>query len=432
MASGIRLAGALLFSLAAGFAAQANDRARQTELFAAMLEAPDDLALMLEYARVSVAIEDFEAAISTLVRALIFQPGDAAIQAELGAAYFRLGSYTAAQAYFEAARGPGLPPAMQARIDDYLAAIDARTRRSRFSGTLGSGVAYSSNATLGPDDPNVIFGGRPVTIDQSFTAESSAGLRFTADVRHRYDLGRPNLDAWVTDVSAYSLSFFSTDLGDVASLGFITGPSLALDDASFGPRIRPFIGGRTVRSQGAPLFNEVGGGSEFSWGVDRNWSVFGRLGAGYRDYLFDRNAFDAVFIRGATGAAYAPDRATTLFATLLLERDSADSDAQSNTEFGLRLTGVHDYAPGIEGVDGLWSVRGYAQVSRRLYDEPDARVSSAVTRRDTDFRIGASHLFRIRDGFGLQFDVDAVNRDSSLANYDFDSVTGVISAIFEF
>lgn len=412
--------------------AQEATRARQAELFAAMLDAPDDPSLMMEYARVSVALEDYEAAISTLERALIFRPDDAAAQAELGAAYFRLGSYAAAQAYFEAARGADLPPVTLARIDEYLAAIEARTRRSRFSGAVGAGFVYSDNATLGPDDPNVIFGGRPVTIDDRFEADGSAGVRLTADVRHRYDLGRPNLDAWQTDVSFYALDFFSTDIGDVASIGVATGPSLALDDASFGPRARPFVAGRSVRSQGSPLFYEYGAGSDFSWGVDRNWSLYGRLGAGRREYGSGNGDFDATFARGLAGAAYSFDRRTTLFVSALFEAADASADPQSNLEYGLRVTGVHDYAPGVEGVSGLWSARAYIQVSRRDYDSPDPVVTPDRTRRDNDFRIGASHLFRIVDGWGVQLELDAVRRDSNVANYDFDSVTGAMSIVFEF
>ena len=49
-------------------------RAEQAQLFTEMFAAPADLDLMFRYALVSIRLQDYEAAISTLERILIYDP----------------------------------------------------------------------------------------------------------------------------------------------------------------------------------------------------------------------------------------------------------------------------------------------------------------------------------------------------------------------
>jgi Flp pilus assembly protein TadD len=61
--------------------------ARQTVLLAKMLERPADLDIAFEYATVSVMVGDYEAAISTFERMLIFAPHLPRVKLELGVLY---------------------------------------------------------------------------------------------------------------------------------------------------------------------------------------------------------------------------------------------------------------------------------------------------------------------------------------------------------
>ena len=72
-------------------------RAEQQEQFAAMFEAPDDVNLMFQYAVTSIRLQDYEAAITTLERILIYNPNLPRVKTELGASYFRIGSYPVAK-----------------------------------------------------------------------------------------------------------------------------------------------------------------------------------------------------------------------------------------------------------------------------------------------------------------------------------------------
>ena len=74
-------------------------RAVQREQFAAMFEEPDDVDLMFQYAVTSIRLQDYEAAITTLERILIYNPNLPRVKVELGASYFRIGSYPVAKFY---------------------------------------------------------------------------------------------------------------------------------------------------------------------------------------------------------------------------------------------------------------------------------------------------------------------------------------------
>jgi tetratricopeptide (TPR) repeat protein len=412
--------------------AQESLRGEQAALYARLQVAPDDPVLALDYVRLSLSLGDVEAAISTLERQLIYRPNDSSLMVELGAAYFRLGSYGAAGHYFRRARDAGVSPETDSRIAAFLAAIDDRSERSRLSGSIGAGLVASTNANLGVDDRIVRFFGIPALIGEEFESQGDAGFRIVGGVTHDYDLGRPNLDSWRTDASLYSIRFFEEDQGDVDSLALTTGPNLALSDTAFGPQARPFVGVRFTRSAGTPFYNEYGAGLDLSDTLSPRWNAFARAGGGYRDYLGGRDGYDGAVARGLVGVSYAPAQGLALFALALADAEFADSEPQRNAEFGLRIAAQYDYAPGLGAFDGLWTLTGYAQASRRRYAEPDPEVEPNRTRRDDDYRIGVAHLFRLGGGFGLQLDVDAFTQESTIENYDLDSITGAVSAVFEF
>lgn len=428
----MRFAAACLAALPSAAFAQDSGRAEQAALFARLQDAPDDPALAFEYVRLSLSLGDIEAAISTLERQLIYRPDDASVMVELGAAYFRLGSYGAAGHYFRRARDAGVSPETDDRIEDFLAAIEDRSRRSKFAGSVSAGLVASTNANLGVDDRTIRFFGIPAIINEDFESQADTGFRIVGGVTHDYDLGRSNLDSWRTEASLYSIRFFNEDQGDVDSLAFSTGPNLALTDSAFGPQARPFAGVRFTRSAGAPFYNEYGGGLDLSDTLSPRWNAFGRAGAGYRDYIGGRDEYDGAVARGLAGVSYAPAQGLAVFALALADAEFADSAPQRNVELGVRVAAQYDYAPGFAAIDALWTLTGYAQASRREYAEPDPEVDPERTRRDDDFRVGFAHLFRLGGGIGLQFDVDAFTQESTIVNYDLESVSGAVSAVFEF
>ena len=103
--------------------------ARREALLKQMLARPNDLDLAFEYATLSSQVGDYEGAVSTLERMLIYAPNTPRLQLELGILYYKLGAYDVARAYFaQALANPSVPPSVAAQVRLYLSAARARRR----------------------------------------------------------------------------------------------------------------------------------------------------------------------------------------------------------------------------------------------------------------------------------------------------------------
>ena len=411
-------------------------RERQSELFQALIDKPDDLDLMFEYAVLSIQLEDYEAAISTLERMLIYRQDLPRVRLELAVAYFSLGSYEVADLYFDQVLDdPGTPPDVRARIARYKEAIEERTRRTALTGLVTVGVTYSTNATLGPDGDqvirNVLGGATLFTVDEG-RKEDGAGIRQIISLRHVYDLEQEDADVWLTDATAFSVRYFDETEGNVDFFNLRTGPRLSLDRQQFGPKVRPYIEAQYLTSNERGLFAGYGAGFELSNTVGPVLSLFSDTGFRYRNYF--RQEFtdqDTFNFYTNVGIAYIPTRDLVLRATLLGESDRADEDFNSNVETGLRLSGEYQYDSGIAWIDRKWSFSGFGEFRYRRFRSPDPDVPGGA-RRDFDYRGGLTHVFALQDGFGIQLDVEGLLRRSNILNFDLSNFSTTLSAQFRF
>ena len=87
------MCGALpLFAAPDAGVAAPDIEARRQALLRQMLQDPSNLDVAFEYASLSSQVGDYEAAISTLERMLIFAPNTPRLQLELGMLYYKLGA----------------------------------------------------------------------------------------------------------------------------------------------------------------------------------------------------------------------------------------------------------------------------------------------------------------------------------------------------
>ena len=100
------------------------------------------------------------------------------------------------------------------------------------------------------------------------------GIRSSLRFSHVYDLQRPNDDIWITEGAFTAIRFFEEDAGDLDALLLKTGPRLALNDASYGPKLRPFINASYIRSGGDFLYLSGGGGVDYFDTLDADTSLF--------------------------------------------------------------------------------------------------------------------------------------------------------------
>src|SRR5439155_23020488 len=124
--------------------------AQKEALFEQMFRDPANLDVTFAYADASARLGDYEAAVSALERMLLFNPDLPRVQLELGALYFRMGSYELARDYFDKATAGNPPPDVRSRVDQYLAEIEKGQSRHHISGYVFFGTQYQSDANVAP------------------------------------------------------------------------------------------------------------------------------------------------------------------------------------------------------------------------------------------------------------------------------------------
>ncbi len=198
-----------------------------------MLRNPANLDATFAYADVSARLGDYEAAVSALERMLLFNPKLPRVQLELGALYFRMGSYDLARDYFAKAAAGNPPPEVRARIDEYLAQIEKATSRHHLSGYVFLGGQYQSDANVAPGSPFVLSPIGPVLLNSQFVKQPSGSIFASGSLLYSYDLEDQRRDSIDVTAVGYLNHYFNSNVSRL---------DLDLLEVTAGPRIN-FSGG---------------------------------------------------------------------------------------------------------------------------------------------------------------------------------------------
>jgi hypothetical protein len=415
-------------------AQQAQTMPDRQALLAAMRADPTDLELMFAYAAASVRAGDYEAAIATLERMLIFNADLPRVKLELGAAYYRLGAYDIARLHFEDVLASDPPDEVRESIAPFMAEIERRTAASLFTGFISAGLVYSSNANLGPQDREVLVSAFPNgvgTLPDDAVAADSFGYRLGAGLTHRLDMQRPTEDYWISTVQYAGLRYFSEAAGEFDAVEATTGPSLTIGGQQFGTTLRPFVQAGAVRSAGELLYSFAGGGAEIATPVSPELNVAGTVTGNWR-HFDSESEFDGFYALASGGLTGASGPETLLRGIAFVETDRTDADFNANVEFGLRIAATEQFRVGAASfLSGPLQVTLFGQGSRRWFDAANPEISDTV-RRDDDLRIGGQIFGPLQSGFGVSVDAGYFERFSNIQNYDLNNfeVGLTISATF--
>lgn len=408
-------------------------RAEQEQQFQEMFADPDNLDLMFRYALTSIRLNDYEAAITTLDRMLIYNSDLPRVKLELAAVYFRLGSYPVAEYYFrQVVEDEDADEALKVRAEEFLDVIGQRTQESYFTGLVGVQALFSTNANTGPDDRDFEFGGVIFQLTgEDVTAQTDVGVAVSAQVAHVYDLGGASGDIWRTDVVGYSQRFSSTSEGAADVIFGRTGPRLSLDDDRYGLKGRPFIEADHVRSDNDPYYTTIGAGVELSNSLDAGVTVFGDTRVGWREYHDDPAGFDqdGVDIRGSFGASLFVDDSLTLSGRSIYALELADAASERSYAFGGQLGFNYRYDSGYDFAGRDWRLAGSATAAYRMFDAPGP-FDPGNKREDFDLALGLDHTAYLQNGLAVTLEADYFFRDSDISNFDFDVFT--VAAGFEY
>jgi hypothetical protein len=206
---------------------RARLEAQKAALFQQMLRNPANLDITFSYADVSARLGDYEAAVSALERMLLFNPNLPRVQLELGALYFRMGSFDLARDYFERAAANRPPPEVRARIEEYMAQIEKAQSRHHLSGYVFLGGQYQTDANVAPGSPFILSPIGPVLLNNQFLKQASGSIFASGSLLYNYDLETQNHDTLDVTSVGYVNHYYNTDVNRL---------DLALVEVTAGPR----------------------------------------------------------------------------------------------------------------------------------------------------------------------------------------------------
>ncbi len=402
---------------------RAQLQAQKEALFQRILRDPANLDTAFAYADVSAKLGDNEAAVSALERMLLFNPNLPRVQLELGALYFRMGSYEISRTYFEQALAASPPADAKARIDTYLAEISRLSAPQRFSGFFSFGAQHQSDANLAGS--SLVSG---ITLPPPFVKRGDANVFGTGSVLYSYDLGTQTHDALEIGGTGFANHY-----------GSVTRLDLGLAEATAGPRfnftepldwvksasLKPYAIANDVSLGGNQYFHTLGTGGEATalvWQDIRLKSVFE-----FRQKNFN-NAPDRPLSRGFNGS----DKLVSLFLSkpitavpaseLTLEFDFLDQDTRLAYYTNKTYAGAAAYRIRYDDPTGYlrgpWETTFYLGHSWANYAGPDP--CCGAVRFERHWRVGLTQSFQVAADVAI---IMQLQRDivSSLSLYGYTS-----------
>jgi len=239
---------------------RAQLQTQKDALFQRMLRDPANLDVAFAYADVSARLGDNEAAVSTLERMLLFNPKLPRVDLELGALYFRMGSFEISRTYFEQALAADPPADAKARIDTYLAEISRLSAPHRFSGFFSFGLQYQSNANLAGS--SLVSG---ITLPPQFTKRSDINFFATGSVLYSYDLGTQTRDTLEIGGTGFANHYRHTTRLDLGLVEATAGPRFNFTeplDWVKSASLKPYLIANDVSLGGDQYFHTLGVGGE--------------------------------------------------------------------------------------------------------------------------------------------------------------------------
>lgn len=439
----------LVGSLAAPLAFADIDRPaleqKKDQLFQQMLANPANLDVAFAYADVSAQLGDNEAAVSALEQMLLFNPNLPRVDLELGALYFRMGSFEVAQSYFQKAAAAHPPPDVQKRIDEYMALIAQQTASTHLTGYLFFGAQYQSDANIAPASGMIVSPVGPILLNQQFVKASDWDIFANGSLLYTYDLGDQNhdtLEVAGTGVVNHYMKFGRLDLdfGEVTAGPRLRFPELP-DTIVTAATVKPYAILNEVGLGEHQYFDTYGAGWEMTGIVWHDIAL--RAAFEFRQKTFD-NAADRPLSSGLTGN----DKLVALQATkplpfnsaLTLEFDYVDQLTRLRYYANQSYAAAATYHIRYEMPDGFFlhypmETSVYASRLYSLYFAPDPCCVTAggfSDRDDRRWRFGIIQGLQVTDNIELILQVERDIVSSNLALYGYTSNSVVIGPQIKF
>jgi len=405
------------------FAAEAGLESRRETLLREMLARPNDLDLAFEYAKLSSEAGDYEGAISTMERMLIYAPNTPRIQLELGILYYRLGAYDVARSYFEQVyANPSVPPDIAEQVDLYIQQLSIAADPPAFSASIFSAIRYETNATAGPGTNNVTLNGINFTLDDQAVGKPGWSALNIGTLHYSYDLKKQG-DRIEFDFLAYSTAYFDNDLSDI-DLDFFEvtlGPSFNLKRWGMNSsRLYIYAIGDLAYLGYDNYFNAPGAGIRIlSFAAERS-VLDARLETRFREFN-DSSELPTNSLRDGPqtrlGATYSYYFTPGFVGTVqgYAQREVADADFYSDWEVAFSGGFAWTFSNPLWQGKYPWTWQAGAGLIRRDYDDPDPTIDFTQAERDDIWWARTALVLPVAETWAL---VPQVEYRDQHSNYD--------------
>jgi hypothetical protein len=409
--------------------------ARRQALLQQMLQDPSNLDVAFEYASLSSQVGDYEAAISTLERMLIFAPNTPRLQLELGILYYKLGSYEVARSYFaQVVANPSVPAEIAAKVRLYLQQLAIEAEPPAFAGSIFSGIRWESNANSAPATQSITLNGLDFTLDSQTVAAPDWSAVNIGTLHYGYDLKNQG-DRIEFDFLTYNATYF--DLTDI-NLNFFEatlGPSFNLKRIGIDKsRFYVYGIGDEVLLGNDQYFGAGGGGLRFlSFAAARSVLDL-RLETRVRQFT-NTNDRPTNTLRDGAQTRFGGSYSYYLAPGLVLivqgygQREDAEVGFYANIEVGASAGIAWTFANPLAAAGRYpWTLQVGAGGINRSYDDPDPTINPFQSEVDKTFWGRAALLIPVNATLAMVPQVEIRDQDSNyeISKYDdFSALVGL-------
>ena len=409
-------------------AAHAFDaRTEQSRLAEHIRLHPTDYEATYRYVAISTELRDYEAAIGALERLLMFNPGLARAEMNLGSLYARLGAYQVAAQHLRAAlQSPKTDDAQKAQIAAQLSDVERAKEPNRLSVQFSTGLRSQSNANFFPSQGLFDVGG--VTVSAGGRRADINAYEFL-QASHDLEFGDQGANVLETRATIYATQQFRLSQYNIGLVSGAIGPRFQIwQDAFPGVSVKPYVTG-VASTLGSENYLDAGGGG-LTFRVPLGTDLTIDPGFEWRSLYVNQGALQGPpqnaslstlasgeLMTGYLGGAYRATDYIRLDWQAAYSRLDAALASQSSSQFDIRATLRLEFAPPFADMPRRWGIAPYVRFTSLAFGGPNPLVDPGVVRRDTLWTEGVLFTAPITSWFGFVGNIEFAHNSSNLPNY---------------
>ncbi len=397
-----------------------------------VLKDPSNLDLLYEYAQFAIKEGNFESAIGALEGMLLTANNQPRVLLELGVLYQRLGAFKTANFYLQRAKQLSASNSKIANLaDEYLTEVDKEESPHSLNGVFRFGVRYQSNPTFSPEAMEIRSGGFNIPLPESRKRDSDVNALFFSRIAHRYDMTQRA--SFTTDAIIYGTAYENNKQLNFGVLEVSSGPKFSTPLNAEGQHsVRPHIILRGSRLDGSRFEQTAGAGLDFLSSIGANTLLSAQYQFRDIDYRNYNNRGTASLRNGdehRLDFRYRSEfmRGHLVEAGLFGRWRDAERQFLEMNQYDITLRYSVKFDNFVLREQRKMTLTPY--VIRRFidYGGADPDIDPGLTRSDREWRVGLNYQFPLVNSWSFLVNIERLEADSNIINYDVTNDLGMVS-----